>query len=108
MFEAEFGGVLWLSFALLGLSLTIGFAVLAYLRDKKSRKARKLEDQIPRGRARTVEEELAAEVAAARARLGTGIDPIPTEEEEEGDGVLDLSPEEKARREEIRRLNEES
>ncbi|MDK2971922.1 MAG: hypothetical protein PWP23_1677 [Candidatus Sumerlaeota bacterium] len=106
MFETEFDGVIWLPFVLLGLSLTIGFAVLAFLRDKKNKKARKLEEQIPRGRARTVEEELASEVAAARARLGTAIDPIPTDEEDD-DAVLDLSAEEKARREEIRRLNEE-
>lgn len=91
---SEFGGDLLLPFAILGLAMTVGYAVWAWQRAKKRRDGT---EGVPLRRNR-LEEELRAELDAVRRRR---------EAEEAGDaGALDLTDEQRRERERVRAMVE--
>jgi flagellar biosynthesis/type III secretory pathway M-ring protein FliF/YscJ len=89
MFESEFGGVLWLPFALLGLVLCVGYVVWRVLEARgRTRRAERA------ARGDRLERELAEQLRRARAG---------THEEEPEEGVLEPPRAERERLEALRR-----
>ena len=95
--QTEFGGLVWLPFALLGLMLCIGYAILRFQQDRKKRKRRRefmdFESSKPEPKPGTLEAELREEFELARKK---------GEHE-----ALDLPPEEREKQERIRQALEE-
>ncbi|MBX3729227.1 MAG: hypothetical protein KF858_08580 [Candidatus Sumerlaeia bacterium] len=93
MFENEFGGIVWLPFALLGLVLCVGYVVWRMLEARgRARRA----ERAPRGD--RLERELTEQLRRARGEIG---------EDKREEGVLEPPQAERERVEALRRAAEE-